>query len=131
MNNKLVPIAVLVGAVLIGGVLLFSGKSAPQASGGTVNNVSMVDGKQVIEINVKGGYSPKNSVAKAGVPTVLKLNTNGTFDCSSGVRLPSMGISKNLPPSGTTEIDLGTPKVATLDGVCVMGMYSFKIDFQG
>ena len=48
MNNKLVPIAVLVGAVLIGGVLLFSGKSAPQASGGAANNVSMVDGKQVI-----------------------------------------------------------------------------------
>jgi plastocyanin domain-containing protein len=130
MKNKLTPIAVLVGALIIGGVILFSGHSSPQA-GGTANNVSMVDGKQVIEINVKGGYSPKNSVAKAGVPTVLKLNTNGTFDCSSGVRIPSMGISKNLPPSGTTEIDLGTPNVATLDGVCVMGMYSFKIDFQG
>jgi plastocyanin domain-containing protein len=60
----------------------------------------------------------------------LRLDTNGTFDCSAGVRIPSMGISKNLPPSGTTEIDLGTPKVATLNGVCVMGMYSFQIDFQ-
>lgn len=131
MNNKLTPIAVLVGALLIGGVILFSGHSSPQVAGGTANNVSMVDGEQVIELNVKGGYSPKLTTAKAGVPTVLKLNTNGTFDCSSAVRIPSMGISKNLPPSGTTEIDLGTPKVATLDGVCVMGMYSFKIDFQG
>lgn len=130
--NKLTPIAVLVGALLIGGVILFSGNSSPKVSdGGTADNVSMVDGKQVIEVNVKGGYSPKKTIAKAGVPTVIKFNTNGTFDCSSAVRIPSMGISKNLPPSGATEVDLGTPKVATLDGVCAMGMYSFQIDFQG
>ena len=131
MNNKFIAIVVLVGSLLIGGAILFSGHSSSQVAGGTANNVSMVDGKQIIELNVKGGYSPKLTTAKAGVSTVLKLNTNGTFDCSSAVRIPSMGISKNLPPSGTTEIDLGTPKVATLDGVCVMGMYSFKIDFQG
>lgn len=128
--NKLTPIAVLVGALLIGGVILFSGHSSPQVAGGAANNVSMVDGKQVIEVNVKGGYSPKLTVAKAGVPTVLKFNTNGTFDCSSSVRIPSMGISKTLPPSGSTEVDLGTPEVATVQGVCVMGMYSFQIQFK-
>lgn len=131
MKNKLTPIAVLAGALIIGGVVLFSGHSSSQVSAGTADNVSMVDGKQVIEMNVKGGYSPKKTIAKAGLPTVIKFNTNGTFDCSSAVRIPSMGISKNLPPSGTTEVDLGTPKVATLQGVCVMGMYSFQIDFQG
>jgi hypothetical protein len=35
-----------------------------------------------------------------------------------------------LPPSGSTEVDLGTPEVATLQGVCVMGMYSFQIQFK-
>ena len=129
--NKLLPVAVLVAALVIGGAILFTGKSSPQPSGGNADNVSMVDGKQVIEINVKGGYSPKQTTAKAGVPTIIKFNTNGTFDCSSGVRIPSMGISKTLPPSGTTEVDLGTPTVATLQGVCVMGMYSFQIAFQG
>lgn len=129
--NKFTSIAVLVAALLIGGAILFSGHSSPQAAGGTENNVSMVDGKQVIEVNVKGGYSPKQTVAKAGISTVIKFNTNGTFDCSSAVRIPSMGISKTLPPSGSTEVDLGTPKVATVQGVCAMGMYSFQIDFQG
>lgn len=131
MNNKLTPVVVLVGALSIGGILLFSGNLSSQTVAGTADNVSMIDGKQVIEINVKGGYSPRQTVAKAGIPTVIKFNTNGTFDCSSGVRFPSIGISKTLPPSGTTEVDLGVSNVATLQGVCVMGMYSFQIDFQG
>ena len=85
---------------------------------------------QVIEIQAKGGYTPRVSVAKAGVPTILRLNTNGTFDCSSSVRIPSMNIFKSLPQSGTTDIDLGVQKTGTLQGMCGMGMYPFEINFQ-
>ncbi len=90
-----------------------------------VNNSS-----QVIEITAKGGYTPRVSVAKAGIHTILRINTNGTFDCSSSVRIPSMNIFKSLPPSGVTDIDLGTPQKGTLNGSCGMGMYPFEIEFQ-
>ena len=96
-----------------------------------IHNVSIVDGKQIIEINTKGGYSPKLSEAKAGMPTTLRFKTNGTFDCSSSVRLPSMNISKILPNTGSTDIDLGTQKLGTLSGTCGMGMYGFAIEFKG
>lgn len=129
--NKLTAASILIAALLIGGAVLLTGNSSPVPTAAAVNNVSQVDGKQIIDVQVKGGYTPKRTTAKAGVPTVLRFNTNGTFDCSSAVRIPSMGISKNLPPSGATEIDLGTPQVAVLQGVCAMGMYSFQIDFQG
>ncbi len=95
-----------------------------------INNVSVIDGKQIIEIKAKGGYRPTHSIAKAGIPTTLRLNTNGTFDCSSSVRIPSMNINQNLPLSGTTDIDLGIQKVATLQGTCGMGMYPFDIKFE-
>ena len=85
---------------------------------------------QIIEIEAKGGYTPRKSVAKAGVPTILRFNTNGTFDCSSSVRIPSMNIFKSLPQSGITDIDLGIQKAGTLQGMCGMGMYPFEIDFQ-
>lgn len=95
-----------------------------------VNNVSIVNGKQIIDLTAKGGYSPQKSIAKAGIPTILRITTSGTFDCSSFVRIPSMNVSKNLTPTGETEIDLGNPKLGVLYGTCGMGMYPFEINFQ-
>ena len=94
-------------------------------------NVSMVDGKQIITINAKGGYSPRATTAKAGVPTVIKMNTQGTFDCSSALNIPSLGINKNLPSSGETLIDVPLQSAgATIQGICSMGMYNFSIHFN-
>ena len=95
-----------------------------------INNVSIIDGKQIIEIKAKGGYHPVHSVAKSGIPTILRVDTNGTFDCSSSIRVPSMNISKNLPMSGTTDIDIGIQKAGTFQGTCGMGMYPFDIKFE-
>ena len=131
MKNTTVLISVLVAVVLIGGAFFFSKGNTQKDVNVSVNNVSVVDGIQIIEIKAKGGYQPEKSIAKAGLPTILRFNTNGTFDCSSAVRIPSMNISKSLPQSGTTDIDIGSQQIATLQGTCGMGMYPFEIDFQG
>ena len=123
-------ISIIVVVVLIGGALMLTRGGGKTDNTTPVNNVSIVDGKQIIEVNAKGGYSPRTSIAKAGIPTILRFNTSGTFDCSSVVRIPSMNISKNLPASGATDIDLGNPQLGTLQGVCGMGMYPFQIEFQ-
>ena len=94
------------------------------------NNVSIVDGVQIVEIRAKGGYFPRKSVAQAGVPTVVRFVTNGTFDCSSAVRIPSLDIRTNLPPSGSTDVNLGTVEMSVLEVTCAMGMYSFEIEFK-
>lgn len=132
---KLTAISIIVAGALIGGSILYLGISASEGTGSlpdsdNQNNVSMVNGTQIVDVAVKGGYRPKKSVAKAGVPTVLRFSTNGTYDCSTSVRIPSMGISKFLPASGTTDIELGSPKVSVLRGMCGMGMYTFEIDFE-
>lgn len=125
---KLTVISILVGVALIGGAILFTrGDGNANLNG---NNVSIVDGKQIIEISAKGGYQPRKSIAKAGLSTILRFNTNGTFDCSSSVRVPSLGISQILPQSGKTDIDLGSPKVGILQGMCGMGMYRFDLEFK-
>ncbi|MDQ5931558.1 MAG: hypothetical protein QG607_259 [Patescibacteria group bacterium] len=94
------------------------------------SNVSMVGETQIIEIKAKGGYQPRNSVAKAGVKTTLRLTTKGTFDCSSSVRIPSMNIEQLLPASGSIDIDLGVQQAGVLHGTCGMGMYPFSINFN-
>ena len=94
------------------------------------NNVSVIDGKQIIEIRAKGGYIPRTSVAKAGIPTVLRFKTESTFDCSSSVRIPAFNISRSLPLSGITDIELLSTQVGILTGSCGMGMYPFEIKFE-
>ncbi len=94
-------------------------------------NVSIKDGTQYIDLSAKGGYSPRLSVAQAGIPTKLKVATSATFDCSASLTIPSIGYRDILPPSGTTEIDIPAQEAGTtLQGTCAMGMYSFAIKFE-
>ena len=133
MKNTIISIIIASTLIILAIVFTSGKKSTPEQNiqnETIVNNVSIVDGKQIIEIKAKGGYTPRVSIAKADTPTILRFNTNGTFDCSSSVRIPSMGISKFLPQSGITDIDLGIQKTGTLQGTCGMGMYPFEIQFQ-
>ena len=128
MKSSLVPISILIASLLIVGVILFAGENSGDNAG---NNVSIVDGKQIIEIDAKGGYSPKKTTAKADIPTVLKIKTSGTFDCSSTLVIPSLGYRKNLPPSGEILVDIPLQKAGSaIQGMCAMGMYNFTLDFN-
>lgn len=125
---KLTVISILVAVALIGGaILLTRGDTNTSVDG---DNVSIIDGKQIIQIRAKGGYQPRKSIAQAGLPTVLRFDTIATFDCSSSVVIPSLGVRKNLPQAGSTDIDLGSPKAGILQGMCSMGMYQFEVEFQ-
>ncbi len=128
---KATIISIIAAVVLIGGAFILTKGNNDNAPVVAAKNVSIVDGKQIIEISAKGGYQPRKSIAKAGIPTIIRFNTNGTFDCSSSVRIPSLNISKSLPQSGATDIDIGSGQLGTLQGSCGMGMYLFEIDFQG
>lgn len=122
--------SILIGAFLFGGYIVTRIIQSNQESVVPAvlgDNVRMEDGKQIIELTAKGGYTPRMSQVRAGIPTVLRFNTKGTFDCSSQVRIPSMNINQALPNSGVTDIDLGVLKTGTLEGNCGMGMYPFTI----
>lgn len=127
---KMTLTSIIVAVVLIGGAFVLTKNGRNTEALANANNVAIVDGKQIVTINAKGGYLPRKSVAKAGIPTVIRFDTDGTFDCSSAVRIPSMNISQVLPQSGSTDIDIGTQQVATLQGACGMGMYPFEINFE-
>ena len=97
----------------------------------THTNVRLEDGVQIIELTAKGGFAPSSTMATAGLPTELRVNTQGTFDCSSVLVIPSLGYQKSLPPTGTEVIMLNAEQAAgTLQGTCGMGMYRFTINFK-
>lgn len=127
-------ISLMVAVFLVGGAFLFFGGNKWQGAGAArvTENVSIVDGKQIITIRAKGGYTPKMTTAKADLPTVFKIDTQGTFDCSAALIIPSLRYRRNLPSSGEILVDVPPQKSgATVRGLCAMGMYSFSVRFNG
>lgn len=124
MKSTLISIIVSVVIVL----------AAVFAAGGSKNSegsAAVVGGRQIIEIDAKGGYSPAITIAKAGMPSVLKIKTRGTFDCSASLVIPDIGYKKILQPSGETAIEIpAQEKGKVLKGLCSMGMYNFQIKFN-
>src|SRR3989344_9396885 len=127
---KSTGISIVIAGALVSVAILYTGVRSSGAADTPANNVELVDGKQIVEVSVKSGYRPQKSVAKAGVPTVLRFATNSTYDCSGAVRIPSMGYSTFLPATGKTDVDLGSPQAGILRGMCAMGMYVFEIAFK-
>jgi plastocyanin domain-containing protein len=98
----------------------------------TVNSnaqAKIENGIQTVEIAAKNGYkfTTANTI-KADKPAKLKIDTNGTIDCTSSLSIPQLEINKILPPTGTTTIDIPAQKAGTIiKGYCSMRMYSFEI----
>lgn len=127
MKKKLIILSL--GSLLLYGLVTLIRWDPNADVAGTSTNVVVTDGTQYIDLTAKGGYAPRKTLAQAGVPTVLQVTTNGTYDCSSSINIPDKEISELLPASGTTKIALGTPTTGLLQGTCAMGMYNFEIDF--
>jgi plastocyanin domain-containing protein len=105
--------------------------SGSQERGVLEPTATIVDGKQYVDITARGGYWPREIKAKSGVPTILRVATKGTFDCSAYLVIPTIGYRNSLPQTGVTEIPIPPQQAgSTFVGTCSMGMYSFAIKFE-
>jgi P-type Cu+ transporter len=116
---------VFLGILVIG--FSFTGSSSQQVG----EAVALESGRQIVALTAKGGYSPSVIEATAGVPTDIRISTNGTYDCSSSIVIPALGYRNMLPATGIETISLTAEQATgTLEGMCSMGMYSFEIVFE-
>lgn len=88
----------------------------------------LVDGVQLLKVDATSdGYSPASIAAKAGVPTKIVFHTDNTASCIVYTVFPTLGGQVILPPSGDTEVDLGTLAAGEIPITCSMGMYTATI----
>lgn len=73
-------------------------------------------------------FSPAHVQAKAGVPTMLTLRTDGIRGCTSSFVVPEAGIEQALPETGDTVADLGVLSPGPLRYTCSTGMYGGVIE---
>jgi plastocyanin domain-containing protein len=96
-----------------------------------MKNIKVEQGKQIIEIKAKDGYSPKVTVAIANITTIIKIFTNETLDSSSKLTIPRLSYQSSLPVSGITEIEVPAQDSATkLQGICGMNQFDFTVIFH-
>jgi Cu+-exporting ATPase len=128
--TKHILFALVIGAVIIAAAALYQPGTRSPETGGVVATID-ASGKQIVDITARGGYSPRLVQAQAGRETVIRVSTKDTYDCSVSLVIPKLGYEKFLSPVGTEEIIVPAEKAkGTINGLCTMGMYSFKIVFN-
>lgn len=127
MNKQLIG-SLIISVLIIGVAIVVVGKRDDGQV--PVSNVTVEGGVQIVTIDARGGYSPRYSVATSGLPTIIRFTTAGTFDCSLAVSIPTLGVRRMLPSSGTTDVAIGTSTLGMLSGSCSMGMYPFSVEFK-
>jgi len=132
MKKNSIIISLIIVLLLVGGSLFLTKKNTPVEGGTSAQYVSMEDGVQIVKVVVNAkGYTPNSVEAKAGIKTVLRMESQNSYGCERSLRIPSLEITEILPSQGTTDIDLGIPKEGeNIFGSCSMGMYTFKISFK-
>jgi P-type Cu+ transporter len=130
--DKKIALSIIVSALILSGALLYKGSERRRAITPPAPAVAMVSGdRQIIEITARGGYTPRLIKAKAGLTTVIRIKTQNTYDCSAALVLPKLNYQKFLEANGVEEITLQPEQAqGSFNGLCSMGMYSFRVDFE-
>lgn len=142
MQNKVIAGSIVGVGMLLAGVLFITQADTPRrapgdgTTSGTVTKPQegravLENGIQYVDITVRGGYSPRVTKAQAGVPTVIRMKTENTYDCSIALVINDLNYQSYLQPSGVEEIPVPVEKTqGILQGMCSMGMYRFQIEFE-
>jgi Cu+-exporting ATPase len=131
--DKKIALSILLSTLIIAGAFIYTGnrKSAIENSGTNAISAKIENGIQIVDITARGGYSPRIVKAKAGIETTLRVATKETYDCSVSLVIPKLKYEKFLSSNGVEEIKIPAEKATgTINGLCSMGMYSFKIIFE-
>lgn len=127
LNKKFLFLLIAILFVLLVG---FFALKNPEINNPNKGTATLNENAQIIEIDVKGGYSPSSIEAKSNTKTYLKFKTNNTYDCSSSIYISTLGVRDFLPATGEKiyEIPQNQAK-GTIKGSCSMGHYQFAINF--
>ncbi len=75
-----------------------------------------------------GAYLPQRIQVRAGVPTRLSLVTDRTEGCVLAFVIPSLGIERILPATGTEVVEIPASEPGNIPFMCSMGMYTGIIE---
>ncbi|WP_083706188.1 heavy metal translocating P-type ATPase [Arthrobacter sp. QXT-31] len=117
-------VVILAGAVLIGFLAWYF--FAPRRAA----SAEYREGVQVVDITVRGGYSPDLVRVTAGVPVQLRFDRQDNSDCTSRVVFPDLRKSVSLAAFDTTALDLTVDEPGEYPWACGMNMLHGRLTVE-
>jgi len=134
-SGAAVPARLIGPGPATGAVGLVAGPGSWSAPAPVPNLPAAASGPQVSQVAqeatinvVPGAYEPARLQIKAGLPTRLNLVSQNAYGCIRAFNIPSLGIQKVLPETGTEAIELPALPAGDVDFMCSMGMYGGVIE---
>ena len=109
-------------AVVVGGIALIAALAWYFFGPRTAVGAQLEGGRQVVDITVRGGYSPNLVRIEAGKPVRLRFDRQENSDCSARVVFPDLRKSASLAAFGTTVLDLDITEPGEYSWACGMNM---------
>ncbi len=100
--------------------------SSPSLAAGTLNAANLatvVNGKQVIKMNVSAGYQPNHFTVRAGTPVRWEIDATNGGGCASVLISRQLGIQKLLDQIPNNVIEFTPTVTGEVPFSCSMGMY--------
>lgn len=96
------------------------------------HDVAKVDAKvnddcQIVDVEVKGGYSPEVVVLKKGIPATLNFTRKDSSSCLDRVVFSDFGINQALPQNQQQAINVDTSNAGEFQWACGMDMFHGKL----
>jgi len=108
--------------VSIAGVAVIAGLARFFFGPREARGAELRDGRQEVEIAVKGGYSPNLIRVREGVPLRLVFDRQETGDCTSRVVFPDFGVTGSLAPFARTSVEFTPDRSGEFGFACGMNM---------
>ncbi|GED93841.1 copper-binding protein [Lentilactobacillus buchneri subsp. silagei] len=90
-------------------------------------NAKVNDDQQVVDVEVKGGYSPEVVVLKQGVPATLNFTRTDSSSCLDRVVFSDFGINQALPQNQKESVEIDTSQSGEFQWACGMDMFHGKL----
>lgn len=106
------------GLSLTGATIAFPIATAP-----ALENVNVVDGKQIVELTVAGlDYVPSQFTIQVGIPVEWRIDGRTAQGCAQVISAPQLGINEYLPRDQIKTITFTPQQPGTIRFTCSMGM---------
>ena len=116
-------VVLIAGLALIGFIgWWFFGKHQVAQTNAKVN-----DDQQIVDVEVKGGYSPEVVVLKQGVPATLNFTGTDSSSCLDRVVFSDFGINQALPQNQKESVEIDTSQSGEFQWACGMDMFHGKL----